>query len=156
MLEIDIPGFGLVRAEHLVSDFTGTLSLDGKLLFGIEERLHTLSEILKIHIVTSDTFVLARSELKGVKCTLHILSGVDHDLQKEDYVKKLGPEKVIAIGNGKNDSYMLRAARIGIAVSEGEGCAVDAIMAANIHVRSAVDGLDLLLNPKRLKATLRF
>src|SRR3972149_10248547 len=62
MLEIDIPGFGLVRAEHLVSDFTGTLSLDGKLLFGIEERLHTLSEILKIHIVTSDTFVLARSE----------------------------------------------------------------------------------------------
>ena len=23
MLEIDIPGFGLVQAEHLVSDFTG-------------------------------------------------------------------------------------------------------------------------------------
>lgn len=25
MLELDIPGFGLVRLEHLVSDFTGTL-----------------------------------------------------------------------------------------------------------------------------------
>src|SRR4030042_3238306 len=67
MLEIDIPGFGFVRAEHLVSDFTGTLSLDGKLLAGIEERLQTISEILKIHIVTSDTFGLARSDLMAVK-----------------------------------------------------------------------------------------
>mgnify|MGYP001563781915 CR=1 FL=1 len=31
MFEIDIPGFGLVKLEHLVSDFTGTLSVDGKL-----------------------------------------------------------------------------------------------------------------------------
>src|SRR4030065_2046296 len=101
MLKNEIPGFGFVRAEHLVSDFTGTLSRDGKLLAGIEERLQKISEILKIHIVTSDTFGLARSELMAVKCTLNILSGVDHDLQKEDYVKKLGPEKVSAIGNRK-------------------------------------------------------
>lgn len=51
---------------------------------------------------------------------------------------------------------MLKAAKIGIAVTEGEGCAVDAIMAADIHVRSAIDGLDLLLNTKRCKAALRF
>jgi hypothetical protein len=29
-------------------------------------------------------------------------------------------------------------------------------MAADIHVASAISGLDLFLNPKRLKATLRF
>ena len=29
MFKIDIPGFGVVRLEHLVSDFTGTLSVDG-------------------------------------------------------------------------------------------------------------------------------
>jgi soluble P-type ATPase len=51
---------------------------------------------------------------------------------------------------------MLKLARIGIAVTEGEGCAVDAILAANIHVQSAVDGLDLLLHAKRCKASLRF
>jgi len=28
MFELDIPGFGLIRLEHLVSDFTGTLSVD--------------------------------------------------------------------------------------------------------------------------------
>ena len=33
MLEIDIPGFGLVRL-HILSDFTGTLSVDGMLLAG--------------------------------------------------------------------------------------------------------------------------
>jgi soluble P-type ATPase len=32
MLEIDIPGFGPIKVRHLVSDFTGTLSVDGRLL----------------------------------------------------------------------------------------------------------------------------
>ncbi|MDA8340449.1 MAG: hypothetical protein M0Z70_14210 [Nitrospiraceae bacterium] len=31
MFELDIPGFGFIRLEHLVSDFTGTLSVDGNL-----------------------------------------------------------------------------------------------------------------------------
>ena len=29
MFKVDIPGFGSVKLEHLVSDFTGTLSVDG-------------------------------------------------------------------------------------------------------------------------------
>jgi soluble P-type ATPase len=156
MFEIEIPGFGLVQLEHLVSDFTGTLSVDGILLPGVEDRLNHIAAFLKIHILTADTFGRAQEELKGVVCQIHILTGDDHDLQKEEYVNKLGLEKTIAFGNGKNDRRMLKAARIGVAVSEGEGCAVDAIMAADIHVRSALDGLDLLLNPKRCKATLRF
>ncbi len=156
MIEIDIPGFGMVRLEYLVSDFTGTLSVDGILIPKVEARLNKLSEVLKIHILTADTFGKARAALSGVNCQLHILSGENHDVQKEDYVNKLGAESVIALGNGKNDRKMLKAARIGIAVTEGEGCAVDAIMAADIHVRAVLDGLDLLLNTKRCKATLRF
>jgi soluble P-type ATPase len=156
MLEIDIPAFGFVRLEHLVSDFTGTLSVDGRLLPKVEARLNTLSELLTIHILTADTFSKARAELKNVKCELHILAGENHDVQKEAFVEKLGAESVVAFGNGKNDRKMLTAAKIGIAVTEGEGCAVDAILAADIHVISALDGLDLLLNTKRCKATLRY
>jgi soluble P-type ATPase len=48
MLERDIPGFGAIRLEHLVSDFTGTLSVDGKLLPGVKERLNKISEFLNI------------------------------------------------------------------------------------------------------------
>jgi P-type E1-E2 ATPase len=156
MIEIDIPGFGLVKLEHLVSDFTGTLSVDGKLLPKVDARLNKLAEFLKIYILTADTFGKAQAELKGISSEIHILTGENHDVQKEEFVTKLGVGSVAAFGNGNNDRKMLKAARIGIAVSEGEGCAVDAIMAANIHVRSAIEGLDLLLNPKRLKATLRF
>ncbi len=156
MFELDIPGFGFVRLEHLVSDFTGTLSVDGKLLPGVKVRLNKITEFLKIHILTADTFGKARAELKNINCEIHILKGEDHDVQKEEYTKKLGAENVVTFGNGNNDRKMLKAAKIGIAVSEGEGCSVDALMAANIHVRSAIDGLTLLLNLKRLKATLRF
>jgi soluble P-type ATPase len=156
MLEIDIPGFGLVRLEHLASDFTGTLSINGILLPGVKGQLNEIAQFLKIHILTADTFGKAREELNGVDCGMHILSGDDHDVQKEEYVKKLGADRVVAFGNGNNDRKMLKAARIGIAVSQGEGCSVDAIMAADIHVTSANISLDLLLHSKRIKATLRY
>jgi soluble P-type ATPase len=156
MYSVDIPGFGEVNAEYLISDFTGTLSVDGALLPGVEDRLNRISEFMQVQILTADTFGKAREALEKVNCTINILTGADHDLQKEAYVQELGPDKVVALGNGNNDRKLLAAARVGIAVAEGEGCAVEAIVAANILVRSAVDGLDLLLNPKRLKATLRF
>jgi P-type E1-E2 ATPase len=156
VIEINIPGFGFVRLGHLVSDFSGTLSFDGKILPGVRERLNRIAKIMKVHILTADTFGTARDALRDTDCNVNILTGDDNDVQKEEYVQKLNAESVVAIGNGNNDRKMLKAARIGIAVTEGEGCAADAITAANIHVRSTLDGLDLLLNPKRLMATLRF
>lgn len=156
MFELDIPGFGPVRLEHLVSDFTGTLSIDGRLIPGVRGRLNELSKLLRIHILTADTFGRAGEELEDINCDIHILKGEDHDIQKEEYVKKLGPDKVIAFGNGNNDRRMLKIARIGVAVILEEGAAGDAVRSADIVVKSIVDGLDLLLEPKRLKATLRF
>ncbi|HTZ17649.1 MAG TPA: HAD hydrolase family protein [Dissulfurispiraceae bacterium] len=156
MFELDIPGFGFVRLQHLVSDFTGTLSVDGGLLPGVKEQMNRVAEMLKLHVLTADTFGRARAELEGIKCEIHILDGDEHDLQKETFVKKLGADSVIAIGNGNNDRRMLRVAKIGIAVCLDEGCSKDALMSADILVKSPVDVLDLLLQPKRLKATLRF
>ena len=156
MIEINIPGFGSVRLNHLVSDFTGTLSFNGKLISGVKERLNKLSESLRIHVLTSDTFRTAKSELEDVSCQVHILKGEFHDLQKEEYVEKLGPTSVVAFGNGNNDRKMLRVARIGIAVTGKEGGAVDILMAGDINISSVTDGLDLLLHTKRLKATLRY
>lgn len=156
MHELEIPGFGALRLEHLVSDFTGTLSVDGKLLPGVAERLNRIGEFLTVHILTADTFGMAKAELEGVNCRVHILEGEAHDVQKETYIQKLGPEGVVALGNGNNDRRMLKTARVGIALLLEEGCSVDAVTSANILVRSTVDALDLLLNPRRMKATLRF
>ena len=156
MFELDIPGFGPVQLLHLVSDFTGTLSMDGRLLPGIRDRLNAIASFMQIHILTADTFGMAKAELADVSCDIFILMGDNHDAQKEEYVRKLGVERVIAFGNGNNDRRMIKVAKVGMAVSQGEGCSVEALLAANVHVTSADIGLDLLLHPKRLKATLRF
>jgi len=156
MLKIDIPGFGHLTLEHMVTDFTGTLSRDGKLLPGVREGLAEIAKVLTIHVLTSDTFGTAKEELAGTQCGIHVLSGSDHDMQKESYVRKLGADKVVALGNGRNDSRMLRVARLGIAVSQGEGCATSALLESDILVTSASDALGLLFDTRRLMATLRF
>jgi len=156
MLKIEIPGFGHVELEHLVTDFTGTLSVDGRLVEGVREKLVELSGSLKIHVLTSDTFGTAENELKGIDCELHILTGEDHDVQKETYVRKLGADNVVSFGNGRNDTPMLRLARLGIAVCQGEGLATAALIESDIVVTSAIDGLSLLTDTRRAIATLRF
>ena len=156
MLELDIPGFGPVLLHHLVSDFTGTLSVDGELLPGVKEKLNEMAGILDVHILTADTFGKARHELQGIRCDISILTGESHDIQKEVFVQKLGAGSVMAFGNGNNDRRMLKAARVGVAVCLAEGCSRDAIVSADIVVLSPVDALNLILNPKRMKATLRY
>lgn len=156
MLKIDLPGFGSMELESLVTDFNGTLALDGNLLPNVKEKLASISNSLKIFVLTSDEFGNAKEQLKEVKCTLHILKENNMDAQKADFVNKLGCDKVVAFGNGLNDRKMLKVAKLGMVVAGHEGCAVEALLAADIQVANAVDGLDLLLNPRRLRATLKF
>jgi len=156
MIKIDIPGYGLAHLEHLVLDFNGTLSADGTILPGVKEQLKELEKVLELHVVAADTYGRASLELKDLKCTLRIVSGVGLDLQKEEYVRSLGPERVVAIGNGNNDRRMLKLSGISIAVTGAEGCVVNALLSANIHVNHIHAALDLLINPLRLEATLRY
>ena len=155
MLEINIPGFGTIDAAHLVCDFTGTLSVDGHLLPGVANLLDELAATLAIHVVTADTFGRVHKELAGHSYEVTVLSGQGFDVQKEQYILALDPGLVVAIGNGANDRLMLKTARLGIAVIEGEGCATDAMFNADIVVRSILEGLSLLLNPQRIIATLK-
>ena len=156
MIRIDIPGFGSVKLEHLVIDFSGTLSVDGRIVPGVREQLNSLAESVTVHVLTADTHGKALSELEGIDCKTILLEIENQDGQKEDFVKRLGVETVAAIGNGNNDRKMLAVARVGIAVCLAEGCAVDCLSGADVLVFSATDALDLLLKPNRLKATLRF
>ena len=155
MLEIDVPGHRILRLEHLVLDYNGTLACDGRLLGGVKDRLEALAAQLKIHILTADTFGKARSELEGVPCELCILQAADQDTGKLRYVQGLGPDCTVCIGNGRNDRLMLVEAALGIAVVLDEGAAVQALNAAGAVCTSITSALDLLLNPLRLVATLR-
>jgi len=91
MLEIDIPGFGLLKLEYLVCDFTGTISLDGSLLPTVRAKLNAIADSLKIVVLTADEFGKAHIELKDVNCEVHIIQGKAIDAQKAEFVRKLGP-----------------------------------------------------------------
>lgn len=140
-MEFDIPGFSRLDLKYLVTDYTGTLSVDGKLLPGVAGLLAEVGLSLTVHVLTADTFGKARAELAGVKCVLQVMSGSDIAEQKEFYIDALGGEQVVAVGNGNNDRLMLKAARLGIAVIEGEGGAVHALVNADIVTRNIHEAL---------------
>ena len=59
------------------------------------------------------------------------------------------------MGNGANDVSMLRECALGICVLGREGVAAEAMMASDVVTPDINAALDLLLNPKRLIASLR-
>lgn len=155
MLEIDIPGYRKLRLKHLVLDYNGTIACDGKLISGVKENLALLSDRLQVHILTADTFGQAHDNLKDMNCQLSILGPDAQDIGKLAYVKALGAEHVVCVGNGRNDRLMLKEAAMGIAVILEEGAAADTVAAADVVCTHIVSGLELLQNPLRLIATLR-
>jgi soluble P-type ATPase len=152
MIRIDIPLRGIVELQHAVFDVNGTLAVDGKPIPGVADRLKALGEHLSLHVLTAGTHGNIVELERVLGFPLHMITIGE---EKVHYVEQLGPASVIAFGNGMNDVGMLRLAAIGVAVLAGEGVAIGALQAADVLVPGPVDAIDLVLNPKRLVATLR-
>ena len=158
-MDISIPGRGPYRLTHLVLDVNGTVAASGQLIAGVKERLLVLRRAgLQVHWITADT--------RGRQAALDVALGWpavriaiddagDEAGQKGSFVRELGADHVVAIGNGSNDVVMLREAAVGIAVVGPEGLAVDALLAADLVAPDILAALDLLEDPARLVATLR-
>ena len=155
MIKIEIPGFKAIHAEHLVLDFNGTLAIDGHFIQDVVGKLVQLSAQLNVHILTADTFGTVQKEVGGLLINIKVLEAADQDRQKLDYVKNLGSEKVIAIGNGRNDILMLKESAISIGVIQAEGLFGQIVDCCQVICTSINDALSLLINPNRLLATLR-
>ena len=156
---VDIPGFGRREIRTIVTDYTGTHSCGGKMTDSVKIALCKLAAFVDIHVLTSDTFGTVRKELDGIPVTIHILEGTDHDMQKSEYVRRIGASSTAAFGNGNNDRLLLEAVKneggLAVAVDNGEGCALDTILNANLVIHGSENALMLLLDTNRLKATLR-
>lgn len=155
MMELEIPGQKAIKVRHLVLDYNGTLACDGTLLDGVGEKLTALAESFTIHVITADTFGGAAAALADLPCVVTVIPKEQQADAKWLYVRDLGFDETVCVGNGRNDALMLRDAALSIAVVQGEGCALEALMASQITAPSILDGLDLLINPLRLRATLR-
>ena len=155
MIDIHIPGFRQVTVAHLVLDFNGTLACDGILAEGVRELLVRLSRDVQIHILTADTHGNAAAACEGLPCRLVVLPEGAQDVSKRDYVRDLGADRTICIGNGRNDRLMVREAAVGICVIGEEGASAETAAASHALCRSPREALSLLANPRRLVATLR-
>ena len=155
MIEITIPGYRALHLEHLVLDYNGTLAVDGHLLDGVKEALSALSAKVNVHVLTADTFGRAGAELEDVPCRLFILPRENQDTGKLAYIQRLGCERTVAMGNGRNDALMLKEAALGVAVLLAEGAAAATLASADVVCRDILEALALLSQPLRLVATLR-
>jgi soluble P-type ATPase len=157
MIRISVPGKNYLHIQHLLLDLNGTLSLDGKVLPGVQDRLNRLSETLDVFVVTCDTF----GNAARIADDLHVglirtgEPGPGEAEEKANAARSLGSQVTAAIGNGESDALMLRESALGIAVLGTEGLSVKALLDADVVVPCIGDALDLLLEKKRLIATLR-
>ena len=155
MIELTIPGRGEFRLQHLVTDVNGTLALDGTLIEGVARRLGSLRDRLTLHLITADTHgqQAAIDHLLNISA-VRIQRG-NETAQKAEYVRSLGAETVIAIGQGANDAEMLKEAAIGICILSVEGAAAKTLVAADLVMPDIQSALDLLDKPLRIIASLR-
>jgi P-type E1-E2 ATPase len=155
MIELNIPGRGVLTIEHLVMDVNGTLAVDGILIDDVAKRIGSLRDRLTVHLLTADTH--GKQATIDLLLNMHAvrLSSGNEVEQKAAYVRQLGAGCVAAIGQGANDAGMLKNAALGISVMSVEGLAIDALNASDLLMPDILSALDLFEKPLRLIASLR-
>lgn len=156
MISIDIPGKGKMKIDNLVLDFNGTIAYDGTIKDGIREKIQSLNEKdINIYILTADTYNLAKEQCADLPVELQIFDQDNAAISKREIFNKIDSQTTMTIGNGNNDVELFEESILSVAVVGDEGCAVKAIFSADIITNNIIDAIDLLLNPQRIKATLR-
>lgn len=155
MLALDIPGYGALALERLVLDVNGTITVGGGLLPGVAEALAQLKGSLDVLALTADSRGTAAELGAALGIEVRVIAGEWEAGEKLAVVEELGPEHVVAIGNGANDALVLSACAVGICVIGPEGAARPALESADLVVHDVTHALGLLADPARLQATLR-
>jgi len=147
---MEIPNYGRISAKTIIFDLNGTLGVEGKVSKDVKELLKKLVEKYNVVILSSDTFGTLEEEFRGIDLKVERVKDGNEKLEKA-----LKYEPYIGIGNGNNDVRMLENAELAICVIGEEGASVEALLASDIVVKDIRDAINLLLNEKRLIATLR-
>lgn len=155
MIQFNIPGSGEYNLEHIVMDVNGTLAVDGQLIEGVKEKVVSLRGQLTIHLLTADTHGRQNEIDQQLDLYAVRVKPGNEATQKAEYVRGLGIEKVVAIGQGANDAGMLAVARLGICVISAEGVAKETLLASDLVAPTILTALELLERPMRIVASLR-
>jgi len=154
MISIQRPGQEPLEIEFILIDFEGTLASGQKVHPKAKDKINLLSKRTKIYILTKSKKEEAEEVLRRVKAEIFYLKEGEASERKLDLLRRLGPTKSVAIGNGVDDAPMLEEAGLGICVISKEGASAEAMKRADVVVSDILDALDFLLKPLRQKATL--
>ena len=152
---LEIPGMETIEIKNAVFDYNGTIAIEGQLIEGVGEAINELAGEISFHVVTADTFGSVEEQLADIDCKVVKISEQKQDVSKLDYLLRLGKENTLCVGNGRNDTLMLKQAVIGIALILDEGVCIESLLAADIACKSIMDVFAYFKNPNRIKATLR-
>ncbi len=155
MISVSVPGWGDLDIEYLVVDYNGTCAFDGKIKENVKEMLDKVSRYIKVFIITSDTYGNIDTEGNTIGFSIIKVGKEGSGAEKAKIIRELGPEKIVAIGNGSNDVLMMREAALGIGVIGEEGCSKEVLKEADFVVKNVTDALSILMHPERIVATLR-
>jgi soluble P-type ATPase len=154
MITIQKPGQGNLEIEFILIDFQGTLASDRRVHPKAKDRINLLSKRTKIYILTKEEKERVEEVLKKVKAEIIYLTEGKSSQQKLDLLRRLGPSRTVAIGNGVDDVPMIEEAGLGICILGKEGTFSEAMKKADVVFTNILDALDFLLKPLRQKATL--
>lgn len=155
MLEIKIPSLGHFNFKYIVFDFNGTLATNGEINDAVKARLEALSHRMEVHVLTLDTYGTAARQLSQLPVQVAVLPSGQGTEEKRNYIRTLGADACIAVGNGSNDCKMLKEAMLSIAVIGHEGLSQKALRDADLIFTCIEDVFDSIENPARLAASLR-
>jgi soluble P-type ATPase len=155
MLTVSIPGFKDFVIKNVLFDLNGTLACDGILPDSTREGLIALSANLTLFVMSADTHGTLQTVTADLPVQIKRVQQSVGAPAKHQFLLELGADRTIAVGNGRNDVEMLRAAALGIVILGREGAAKEALLAGDLAFCTIDDALHALMNPKRLVATLR-
>ncbi|WP_419776770.1 HAD family hydrolase [Malaciobacter marinus] len=154
-MKVNIPGKQEIEIKNIVFDYNGTIAIDGKLIDGVKENINELSNEFNFFVITADTYGSVEQELKSVNCKIIKIEKSLQDISKEKFIKELGSNTALCVGNGRNDKLMLKEAILGIAILQDEGICTQTLLNSDILVKSILDVFGFLNDKNRLIATLR-
>ncbi len=149
-MEVDVPGHGRIEFNAILFDLNGTLGVEGRVPEDVKGLLTRLASRCTVVILSADTFGTLEEEFKGLPVRIErVSSGAEKAEIAEGY------RPYVAIGNGNNDVAMLEKAELAFCVIGKEGASVDALLASDVVVTDVRDAMEMLLDEKKLIATLR-
>jgi len=152
---INVPETGKYEIENIVFDYNGTIAINGEIISGVLEKIVKLTELFNVTIITADTFNTVRKAFKGTNVNIHVIDNENGTIQKKEFIKNIGSNKTIALGNGRNDQLMLKEAIISIAILNDEGVSLKALNNADFLLKDINHFFEMIEEPKKLIAILR-